>query len=147
MKKLLSILLTILLLLLAGCGKMPEKTPSNSNSVVSENDNKERSNKLSEDLIVQTESVVSAELSGYGKNVVIEDIETVEKIIQIINNFEFKETTKNALSVSGAVSLRIIISYTDGDKVDIGIPVWEANGKVYETNPTCVMEFSSFLEL
>ncbi len=145
MKKPVSILLTLLVFVLAGCVKTPEKVPStNPNESVPKTESTERSGKVSADLMIQPEDAVSAELNGYGKNIVIDDTEKVEEIIRKINTLDFQETTKDAVSVPGAVSLRIIIRYRDGEKVDTGLPVWEVNGKVYETDPACVEEFNGY---
>lgn len=145
MKKMISVFLAILLLTLVGCGKTFEKTLSPSVESDTKTEEETKSTKISGELKIQSEKAVSVKLSGYGKETVVEEKEKVEKIIQLINEIEFKQTEEDVISMPGAQSLRITVNYEDGDKVEVTLPAWKINHRVYESAPNCVTKFSEFI--
>ena len=104
-----------------------------------------RQNNDNYDLKIDTANVVSAELYGCGKSIIIDDTNEVKRIIQIINSIEFTETESDVIKLPGAVSLRIVINYDNATSIMITLPAWEVNGKVYDGGPDCIKRFSEYI--
>jgi len=107
--------------------------------------NNQKDNTVSDDLSVKKENAISVNLHGFGKDVTIDDKNDIERIIQLVNGIDFKEAESSVINLPGAVSLRIIVNYDNGEKNEITLPARRVNDKVYDCEPNCITLFSDFI--